>query len=106
MSQFLNHQSSKACALAVTVMLAFFAAGCKKKIPPPPPPPPPTNTPARTIPTGARPTIDSFTAEPSTIEKGQAATLRWAISNATDMSLDQGLGAVQSQGSRQVFPSN
>lgn len=106
MNQFLNHQSSKVCALVITVVLAVFASGCKKKIPAPPPPPPPTTAPARTTPTAARPTIDSFTAEPSTIEKGQAATLRWAISNATDMTIDQGLGAVQSQGSRQVFPSN
>jgi peptidoglycan-associated lipoprotein len=31
--------------------------------------------------------------------------LRWSIQNATDMSIDQGIGAVQSNGSRQVFPS-
>ena len=106
MNQFLHHKSSKVCAVLIALMLVVFASGCKKKIPPPPPPPPPTNTPARTTPTTQRPAINSFTAEPSTIEKGQAATLRWAISNATDMTIDQGLGAVQSQGSRQVFPSN
>jgi peptidoglycan-associated lipoprotein len=106
MSQFSNHKSSKVSAMILALVLVVFASGCKKKIPPPPPPPPSTPAPARTTPTAQRPTIDSFTAEPSTIEKGQAATLRWAISNATDMSIDQGLGAVQSQGSRQVFPSN
>ena len=49
--------------------------------------------------------INSFTAEPSTIEVGQSATLRWSISNATDMSIDQGVGAVQSEGSKQVSPT-
>jgi peptidoglycan-associated lipoprotein len=48
--------------------------------------------------------INSFTVEPTTIERGQSATLRWSISNATDMSINQGIGAVQSQGQRQVFP--
>jgi peptidoglycan-associated lipoprotein len=48
--------------------------------------------------------ITSFAAEPSTIEPGQSSTLRWSISNATDMSIDHGVGAVQSQGMRQVFP--
>jgi peptidoglycan-associated lipoprotein len=48
--------------------------------------------------------INSFTAEPSTVEAGQSSTLRWSISNATDMTVDQGVGAVQSNGMRQVFP--
>jgi peptidoglycan-associated lipoprotein len=47
-----------------------------------------------------------FTAEPRAIERGQAATLRWSVANATDMSLDQGLGAIQANGTRQVFPAN
>ncbi|HLJ13556.1 MAG TPA: peptidoglycan-associated lipoprotein Pal [Bryobacteraceae bacterium] len=85
-------------------ILFLFAAGCHKKAPAPPPPPPaaqPTPPPAP-----SRPSIDSFTAEPSTIERGQSSTLRWSVSNATDTSIDQGLGAVQSSGSRQVFPSS
>jgi peptidoglycan-associated lipoprotein len=84
--------------------LVLFAAGCAKKAPPPPPPPPP----AREIappPTAAGPVINSFTAEPSTIEPGQSSTLRWSISGATDMTIDHGIGAVQSQGMRQVFPT-
>lgn len=105
MNQFLKHESSRVCALVIALMLVVVASGCKKKIPPPPPPAATTVAP-RPPATAQRPTIDSFTAEPSTIERGQAATLKWAISNATDMTLDQGLGAVQSQGSRQVFPSN
>jgi peptidoglycan-associated lipoprotein len=85
------------------VALVLFAVGCKKKVPPPPPPPPP---PAVTVapPPPAAPVISSFTAEPSTIQPGQSSTLRWSTSNATDMTIDQGIGPVQGQGQRQVFP--
>ncbi len=83
--------------------LVLFAAGCAKKVAPPPPPPPPTPT-ATTAPPPAAPVINSFTAEPSTMEAGQSSTLRWSITGATDMSIDHGVGAVQSSGQRQVFP--
>ena len=56
--------------------------------------------------TPAAPVINSFTAEPSTIEAGQSSTLRWSITGATDMSIDHGVGAVQSTGQRQVFPQD
>ncbi len=99
-------------AVFMLVML-IVSAGCKKKTPiaAPPPPAPATNnntgggdtTPAPTV-SAAR--ISSFTAEPRSIERGQSATLRWSIANATDMSLDQGLGPVGANASRQVFPSS
>jgi peptidoglycan-associated lipoprotein len=93
-------------------MLLFAAAGCKKKTPAPPPPPPAAASndnitpppPPPPKPQAAR--IDTFTAEPSSIERGQSSTLRWAIANATDMSIDQNLGTVVANGTRQVFPSN
>jgi len=96
--------ASKAGAQALMLVLALFAAGCAKKVataPPPPPPPPPPAPVARV----EAPVINSFTAEPTTIERGQAARLSWSVSNATDMNIDQGVGAVQSQGQRQVFPT-
>jgi peptidoglycan-associated lipoprotein len=96
---------------AMFVMLLMVSVdGCKKKTPVPTAPAP-TPAPAKEPepppappPSAAR--ITSFTAEPRSIERGQSATLRWAIANATDMSIDQGLGAVQANGTRQVFPSN
>jgi peptidoglycan-associated lipoprotein len=94
--------ASKLGAVSLVALL-LFAAGCAKKVPPPPPPPPPAPT-ATAPPPPAAPVINSFTAEPSTIEPGQSSTLHWSISNATDMSIDHGVGAVQSQGQRQVFP--
>jgi peptidoglycan-associated lipoprotein len=45
-------------------------------------------------------------AEPSSIERGQSSTLRWSVANATEVSIDQGIGAVQSSGDRRVFPSS
>jgi peptidoglycan-associated lipoprotein len=99
--------ASKLGAVTLVALLSFtmmFAAGCGKKTPPPPPPPPPPTARVEPPPVAA-PVINSFTAEPSTIEPGQSSTLRWSISGATDMSIDHGVGAVQSQGQRQVFPS-
>jgi peptidoglycan-associated lipoprotein len=97
-------------AAVFTLVLLAASAGCKKKTPvaPPPPPSAPTNTtpPAPPPPTASAARINSFTAEPRSIERGQSATLRWSIANATEMSLDQGLGTVAANGTRQVFPSN
>jgi peptidoglycan-associated lipoprotein len=99
-------QLAKTSAVVLALTLSIFAVSCKKKVPPPPPPPPVTNTPAAPTSTGQRPVISSFSAEPSTIERGQSSTLSWSISGATDMSINQGVGPVQSQGQRQVFPNN
>ena len=90
--------------IGLGIMLALFSAGCKKKTPPPPPPPPaPAPAPA---PAPKAPAIDQFTAEPSSIERGQSATLRWSVSNATEIAIDQSIGTVDATGSRQVFPNN
>jgi peptidoglycan-associated lipoprotein len=95
-------------AAVFAAALMISAAGCKKKTPIPTTPPPPTTSsrppePPPAEPLGVR--INSFTGEPRSIERGQAATLRWSVGNSTDISIDQGLGAVAANGSRQVFPS-
>jgi len=104
----LNHRTLMAAVLGA--MFLIGAAGCKKKPPVPPPPPPPApvkETPPPPPPAKAQaPRIDSFTAEPSSIERGQSATLRWSVANATDISIDQNLGSVAANGNRQVFPAN
>ncbi len=89
--------------LLLAVALFMSVAGCKKKAPPPPPPPPPK--PEAAPPPPKAPTI-SFAAEPSTIEKGQSATLRWNVSDATDISIGPGIGTVSGRGERQVFPND
>lgn len=92
--------------MMLAVSLSAFAAGCRKKTPPvqPPPPPPPAPT-AEVKP--ERPVIASFEAEPGTIERGQAATLRWSVTGtATEIRIDPQIGAVNASGTRQVYPGN
>jgi peptidoglycan-associated lipoprotein len=95
---------ARAGAILLACFLLLFVGGCRKKQPAPPPPPPPKTVEAPP-PAPAKPVINSFTAEPRSIERGQSATLRWSVGNATDVSIDQGVGAVQSSGSRSVYPS-
>ena len=47
----------------------------------------------------------TLTAQPSAIERGQSATLKWFSQNAASASLNQGIGTVQVNGSREVFPT-
>lgn len=92
-----KRRASLTLATALTLVLA---AGCHKKAaPPPPPPPPPAQAPA------AKPTINYFTAEPSTITSGQFATLRWSVDGATTVEIDNGIGQVSPNGRRAVNPT-
>jgi peptidoglycan-associated lipoprotein len=81
--------------LVFTLGTIMFLGACAKKVAPPPPPPPP----APTAPTA------SLSANPNTIDQGQSTTLTWQTTNATDVSID-GIGAVETGGSRQVTPSD
>ncbi len=89
--------------LLLSLLAALLITGCKKKVPPPPPPPPPPPQEQPAPP--AKPAI-SFTAEPGAIERGQASTLRWSVSDATEVSIAPGVGTVDARGNRQVFPTN
>ena len=85
----------------VCLLTAFAAAaltvGCGKKPvvsrPEPTPPPP-----------AARPTV-TLQANPSTINKGDAATLSWSSTNATQLTISPEVGAVAPEGSTKVTPS-
>ncbi len=96
----MNKRNVSAILLAFSLFL--IAAGCKKKAPPPPPPPPPP----KPKPAPPKPVIATFVAEPSSIQRGQSSTLRWSVQNATNISINQGIGSVQASGSRRVFPSS
>ena len=91
-------QQKRSLALLVGLLgVVLLAGACHKKqvaAPPPPPPPPP---PAPTV---------NLTAEPGTVEKGQSVTLSWTSENATDLTLDPGVGKVQAQGSTTVTPQD
>jgi peptidoglycan-associated lipoprotein len=90
--------------ICLAFCLLLIATGCKKKAAPPPPPPPPAPK-VEAPPPPKAPAVSEFTAEPTTIERGQSATLRWNVSDATDISIDNGVGTVSARGSRQVFPT-
>lgn len=51
------------------------------------------------------PRVFSFTANPSTIFVGQSATLAWAVSNATTIVIDNGIGSVTATNSLPVSPA-
>jgi peptidoglycan-associated lipoprotein len=97
----------KLTVIGLAVVMAMAGAGCKKKVapqqpapvqPPPPPPPPPTP---------AAPTVTQFTAEPTSIQRGQSSTLRWEVTgDTTSISIDNAVGAVQATGNRRVSPSD
>jgi len=91
--------------LAVGFCFLLFAAACKKKVAAVPPPPPPPTT-KESAPPPPKPVISSFTASPSSIERGQSSTLRWSVENATNVTIQPGIGTVQSGGNRGVYPSS
>jgi peptidoglycan-associated lipoprotein len=85
---------SQPYAGAILLALLTLAAGCGKKpqtaqTPPPPPPPAPSV---------------SLTANPQSIERGEASRLTWRTENATDVSLEP-LGSVEPSGSQDVTPN-
>jgi peptidoglycan-associated lipoprotein len=93
--------------ICLALALAMFAAGCKKKVAPPPPPAPPPPVVQPPAPTPAAPTVAQFTAEPTSIQRGQTSTLRWEVTGSvTSVSINQGIGTVQSTGSSRVSPSD
>ena len=93
--------------ICLALALAMFAAGCKKKVPAPAPPPPPPPVVVPEAPKPAAPTVAQFTAEPTSIQRGQTSTLRWEVTGSvTSVSINQGIGTVQSTGSNRVNPSD
>ena len=99
----------KLMILSIALSVAMFAAGCKKKAPPPPPPPPPAPAaaPAPESTKPQTPTISQFSIEPTTIQRGQSATLRWEVTgNASSVTIDNAIGTVQNTGNRRVFPND
>ena len=85
--------------LLVMLAAVFFTFGCggKKVTPPPPAPTPP--------PPAARPTV-TLQASPTTINKGESATLTWNSTDATQLTISPGVGDVTAQGNTTVSPSD
>ena len=95
-------QSPRALKQAILIFASaalLFAAGCKKKeqpAPTPPPPPPPA---------AAKPTV-TFSADRTSINKGESARLSWTTTDANNVSIAPEVGAVTPQGSTTVTPSD
>jgi peptidoglycan-associated lipoprotein len=96
---YLATRSLYRAGLLVAVAAAIFTVGCGKKTVAPPPPPPVQPPPP------AAPTV-TLQASPATINKGDSSTLSWNSTNATQLSIDPGVGAVTAQGSTPVSPSD
>lgn len=77
---------------------AVLVSGCNKKVTPPPPPP-------AAAPAPARPTV-TLQANPTTLNKGESSTLTWNSTDATQLSIDPGVGTVTAEGSTKVTPSD
>jgi peptidoglycan-associated lipoprotein len=94
----MQQQKRSLALLAGLLGVVLLAGACHKKtVAAAPPPTPPPAPPAPTV---------NLTAEPSTIERGQSVTLSWTSQNATDLTLDPGVGKVQAQGSTTVTPQD
>jgi peptidoglycan-associated lipoprotein len=94
-------------ALTLTVVMILIASACSKKTPiPPPPPPAPAATSTPNGPSGpTRPVIAEFSVEPSSIERGQTAVLRWNVTGSTNVAINNGLGTVPATGTRPITPT-
>ncbi len=99
----MNKRLNRLIIIVCTALL--ISSGCKKKTPPPPPPPPPPVKPVEVAPAKPVAKIEFFQAEPSSIQRGQSATLRWNVAAET-VTIEPGIGTVPAQGSRQVYPSD
>jgi len=60
---------------------------------------------AAPAPSGGLPVINSFSAVPSIIDAGDSTSLSWNVSDATSVTIDQGVGPVVSAGSTPVSPA-
>src|ERR1035437_1329798 len=93
--------------ICMALSLAMFGAACKKKVPPPPPPPVVQPPPPQPPPAPKAPVVAQFAAEPASIQRGQSSTLRWEVTgDTTNISINQGVGTVQSAGSQGGQPDD
>lgn len=87
------------------VGIAVMGTGCAKRVAGPPPVSAPPIPPVETAPPSPAPSI-SLTALPAAIEAGQSSTISWRATNATEVTIDGGIGTVEASGSRTVKPSS
>ncbi len=64
-----------------------------------------TPAPEVTVTVVPAPPTASLNANPPSVTSGNCSTLNWSTTDATDVSLNQGIGSVSTSGSRQVCPT-
>jgi hypothetical protein len=95
--------------LAIIITLLSAVTACVQVAAPSPVAPtvPQSTPPSSPPPAGYKtPVIVIFEASPSSIAAGSAVTLNWEITNASSVSINQGLGSVALKGNRAVTPSS
>jgi peptidoglycan-associated lipoprotein len=105
----LNEPRSNKAVLTLAMVMVLIASACSKKTPIPPPPPPAPSAGSTNGPSGGgsgRPVIAEFSVEPSSIEIGQSAALRWNVTGSTNVAIDHGLGTVPPSGTSRQTPAN
>jgi peptidoglycan-associated lipoprotein len=104
-----SSSTSNRAVFTYALILITLLAACGKKIviPPPPPPapaaavtPPPRNSP----PGPGVPVITEFSVEPSAIERGQSAVLRWNVTGSNSVVIGNGFGSVPPMGTQRITP--
>jgi peptidoglycan-associated lipoprotein len=91
----------KLLVCATSTLLLVLAAGCRKNVSVAAPAAPPA---APVAEKPAPPTISEFAVDPGLIERGQTAELRWQVTGATQIEINQGIGSVPLSGRRQIGP--
>ncbi|HWE52101.1 MAG TPA: OmpA family protein [Bryobacteraceae bacterium] len=99
---FPNRRFLSPALLMLTPLLMVFASACSKKTPVVPPPSSPQAQGNTSAPAAGRPVISEFIAEPSSVERGQSAILRWTVSGATGVAIDHGIGTVPLTGTQRL----
>ena len=79
--------------IVLLLALLLFASGC-------------TRIPAATPQSAFLPKILQFDASPSVINQGESTYLRWSVSNADAVSIDNGIGSVAMAGEIPVSPNS
>lgn len=98
---------TKSTLFTVFLVLATgLAAGCAKKAAAPPPAAPQAPQAAAPGPPPAPAPTITLSASPTAIEQGQSSTLTWKSTNATEVTIDGGVGTVPPSGSRSVQPAS
>ncbi len=85
----------RALLTSISALVLVTAAACHKKTPPPP-------APVQTAPPANKPVINYFSAEPTTVSSGQPSSLRWSVTDATNVQIES-VGQVSLNGRRAVY---